>query len=143
MSCETDTAQALKESGHRPTPQRLLILGALRHAGGHVTAAEILEKVRVSYPYVDISTVYRTLAVLKEMRLVTETDLGGGESQFEWAGGEGHHHLVCRRCGKVTLLDDRHMKALGKGIMASYGFHADLGHFAVFGTCSSCSEERA
>lgn len=143
MSCEIDTAKTLKESGHRPTPQRLMILGALRHAGGHVTATEILEKVRTSYPYVVISTVYRTLTVLKEMRLVTETDLGGGESQYEWAGGDGHHHLVCRGCGKVILLDDRLMKPLGKGIMASHGFRADLGHFAVFGTCADCLKEGA
>ena len=61
-----------------------MILSALRHAGVHLSAAQILEQVRESYPYVDVSTVYRTLTVLKQMRLVSETDMGGGEYIYEW-----------------------------------------------------------
>ena len=34
MSCEQATAQALKDTGHRLTPQRLMILSAIRHADG-------------------------------------------------------------------------------------------------------------
>ena len=57
MSCEDQMVRTLKESGHRPTPQRLMILSAVRHSTGHVTAPEILEQVRESYSYIDMSTV--------------------------------------------------------------------------------------
>jgi Fe2+ or Zn2+ uptake regulation protein len=41
MSCEDETAEILRRAGHKMTPQLLLILRALRHAEGHVSAAQI------------------------------------------------------------------------------------------------------
>ena len=138
MSCETATAQVLRESGQRLTPQRLLILSALRHAEGHVAASQILERVKESYPYIDASTVYRTLSVLKGMRMVSETDMGGGEYSYEWLGEVRHHHLVCRRCEKVTNIDHTRMEALADEILDDYGFEADVDHFAIAGLCDVC-----
>lgn len=138
MSCEEATAQVLKESGQRLTPQRLLILSAVRHARGHVTAAQVLEEVRASYPYIDISTVYRTLAALRDMRLISETHLGSGEHRYEWLGDQPHHHLICRQCGHVADLDHQYMEELRRGLLEHYGFQADLDHFAIFGLCRRC-----
>ena len=141
MSCERATAQMLKESGHRPTPQRLMILSAVRHASGHVSAAQIIDQVRESYPYLDASTVYRTLSVLKNERLVSETNMGAGESVYEWLGQVRHHHLICRACGGVTLVDDRYLASLSSEILTDYGFQADIEHFAIFGVCKDCASE--
>jgi len=140
LSCESATAQMLKESGHRPTPQRLMILSAVRHASGHVSAVQIIDQVRESYPFLDASTVYRTLSVLKNERLVSETDMGAGESVYEWLGQVRHHHLICRTCGGVTLVDDRYLARLSAEILNDYGFQADIDHFAVFGLCAVCAD---
>ena len=141
MSCEQITVQALKQSGHRLTPQRLMILSAVRHSGGHVTATDILEQVKETYPYIDVSTVYRTLGVLKEMRLVSETDMGGGESRYEWIERERHHHLICRSCDRVTLLNHKYLEVLGTEIFDDHGFQADIDHFAIFGLCKGCRQQ--
>lgn len=141
MSCEEKTAQAIKESGHRLTPQRLMILSAIRHAPGHITVAEILQTVKESYPYLDVSTVYRTLGVLKQMRLVTETDMGGGESRYEWVDHVRHHHLICRQCDRVILLDHKYLENLGAEVMSDYGFQAYIDHVALFGLCHECGED--
>ena len=111
MSNEPDIASLLRSAGQKVTPQRLLILTALRDSHGHVTASQILEKVKASYPYVDASTVYRTLAAAKELRFVSETNLGSGDNLFEWIGAERHHHLICRSCGSVSLLEEKTSKA--------------------------------
>ena len=141
LSCETETVQVLREAGHKATPQRLMILSALRHADGHLTAAEIYEQVRLDYPYVDISTVYRTLTVLKELRLVSETDMGTGDASYEWVRQQRrHHHLICRNCDSVASLDHRYLEDLGAEIMAESGFKPDLEHFAIFGLCAKCQE---
>ena len=102
MSCEDQMVQTLKEFGHRPTPQRLMILSAVRHSAGHATASEILEQVKESYSYIDLSTVYRTLDMLKEMRLVSETHMGGDQHSYEWIEQVRHHHLVCQLCDKIV-----------------------------------------
>jgi Fur family ferric uptake transcriptional regulator len=138
VSCETDTAGVLRAAGQKVTPQRLLILTSLRHAGGHVSAAEILNDARRSYPYIDASTVYRTLSAAKDLRLVSETNLGAGDNLFEWLGGERHHHLICRSCGRVSSLDEEHLAALEKTLERETGFQADLDHIAFFGLCREC-----
>jgi len=138
MSCESTTVNVLREAGHKMTPQRMLILTSLRHAPGHLTAVDIYERVKQSYPYVDISTVYRTLTVLKDLRLISETHMGGGDAAFEWVGAERHHHLICRSCNGVTLLDHSYLEDLGARIARDLGFRPDLDHFAIFGLCAEC-----
>jgi Fur family ferric uptake transcriptional regulator len=139
MSCETDTVAVLRSAGHKVTPQRLIILSALRHAGGHVTAAQLLEDARKSYPYIDASTVYRTLAAARDLRLVSETNMGSGDTLYEWLGSHRHHHLICRRCGQVSSLDEAHLDVLAATLERETGFQADLDHIAIFGTCAACA----
>ena len=141
MSCETDTVTVLRAAGQKVTPQRLLILGSVRHARGHITASQILEEVRMAHPYMDASTVYRTLASAKELRLVSETNLGSGDNLFEWIGGNHHHHLICRICGGVSSIDHQHFDDLAATLQAETGFRPDLDHIAIFGYCRDCQEK--
>jgi Fur family transcriptional regulator, ferric uptake regulator len=138
MSGEGDAAAILRESGHKLTPQRLMVVAALRRAEGHVTAAEVLDQVQQVYPYVDISTVYRTMSVLKELHLVTETNMGAGELAYEWSSGDPHHHLICRRCGSVQQLDNAALTRLATSLQSEHGFRADIDHIAIFGVCRAC-----
>lgn len=138
MSCEDETAEMLRRAGHKLTPQRLMILRALRHAGGHMTAPRLAEQVREVYPFVDVSTVYRTLDVLKRMRLVTATDMGSGDYVFEWAAEGQHHHLICSSCSGVTDLDHGLLDGLAERLRSEFGFAPDLHHFAIFGLCRAC-----
>lgn len=138
MSCDDDIVAVLRRAGQKVTPQRLMVLTALRHQDGHATAGEIFAQVRAAYPYVDISTVYRTLASLKELRLVTETDMGAGDLHYEWAGDRPHHHLICLQCRGVEDLEHHYLVELGEAIAAGHGFEANLDHFAIFGVCRVC-----
>ncbi len=141
MSCEAEIATALRGAGQKVTPQRMLILGCVRHIGGHITATQILNTVRISYPFIDASTVYRTLAVAKDLRLVSETNLGSGDNLFEWIDTERHHHLICRACGSVSSLEERQLDILATAVEHETGFRADIDHIAIFGTCSECRKQ--
>lgn len=103
-----------------------------------MSAEEIHQRVKEHYPFVDISTVYRTLQLLKRLRIVTETDLGGGRVRYELSQQERHHHLVCRQCGKTFPLDDEVIEPLRSTLTDVYGFAADMEHFAIFGHCRPC-----
>jgi Fur family ferric uptake transcriptional regulator len=138
MTCEDETAELLRRAGHKLTPQRLMILRALRHAGGHVSASQIAEQVRGEYPFVDVSTVYRTIDVLKRMRLATATDMGGGDYVFEWAPEQPHHHIICSSCGAVQELEHAYFSDLASRLAGDFGFQADMHHFAIFGLCKDC-----
>ena len=101
-----EVTRSLQASGLRLTPQRLLIIETLQGTDEHISAEEICTHVRESYPYVNISTVYRTLDTLRELGLVTSADLGDGSVRYHWADKGRHHHLVCQRCGTMLDLDE-------------------------------------
>jgi Fur family ferric uptake transcriptional regulator len=128
----------LREKGYRLTPQRMLVLEAIEASNDHISAEEIYSQARAKYPYMNISTVYRTMELLKELGLVTETDLGSGRLLYHPASKARHHHLVCQKCGKVQDVSSSMFQRLQHELMASYGFDASLEHMAVFGICKDC-----
>lgn len=137
MSCH----KILKEKGYRLTPQRMLVTEALHDAESHISAEEIYEQLHARYPYSNISTVYRTLELLKELKLVTEADFGEGRVRYHVAEKGHHHHLVCRRCGKIVDLDESVLSPLKDTLLRNYGFEADLRHLAIPGECSDCGKK--
>ena len=130
----------LRRLGVRVTPQRLFVLEAMELNGGHMTAEEIMQWAARRYPALNLATVYRTLDLLCQVGLVTQTDLGGGATTYELVGDSPHHHLACERCGGVIEMDEALVEGLREGALRVYGFHANPRHLAIFGVCSGCWE---
>ena len=138
MTHHHDVVEALQQIGYRLTPQRMMILEAIADSAGHLSAEEIHETVRPAYPYLDISTVYRTLDLLKTLHLVSETDLGRGPAQYELLSKGLHHHLICTECGEILDVPNSLLDSLRHAMSEEYDFHAEIEHLAVFGICSNC-----
>ena len=130
----------LSNLGYRLTPQRIMILSAIENSDSHISAEEIYAQVRAHYPQVNISTVYRTLELLKELELVTEISLGDGRVRYHCMGKGHHHHLVCQECGAIIDLDESVLSPLKDTLLREYKFIADLRHLAIFGRCVKCSQ---
>jgi len=133
-----DITGRLSELGYRLTPQRMIILSSIENSDDHISAEEIYAQVMAKYPKVNISTVYRTLELLKRLGLVTETDLGGGRVRYHPAEKGHHHHLVCQECGAIIALDESLLSSLKSVLLREYKFSADLRHLAIFGRCVNC-----
>lgn len=133
----------LRQTGHRLTPQREMILEVICASNGHLTAEDILERARTRYPYLNKSAVYRTLDLLTQLSLVNVIDFGSGRVEYEIHAHPHHHHLLCRRCGHRTEVDEHVFAPLEKALLADYGFAADLDHFAIFGTCRKCTRHQS
>lgn len=129
----------LREKGLRMTPQRLMIVAAVENSTQHISAEEIYALVIEKYPNVNISTVYRTLDTLEELKLVTKTDLGDGCVRYHPADKGHHHHLVCRECGAIIDLDEKALTELEEMLLHDYNFIADLRHLGISGKCVKCS----
>lgn len=142
MSTNIDELQAaLRRSGQRLTPQRMMVLSALSQQDGHVSAETIMELVKPEYPYINLSTIYRTLDMLVELGLVAETDLGSGVRQFELVGSHPHHHLICQHCGGTIEIGDEILQPLRERLQRLYDFEPRMDHFAIFGVCGHCREK--
>ena len=133
--------ERLRERGQRLTPQRMLILELIYARGDHVTADELLGEAQQRYPYLNVSTVYRTLELLRDTGIVAETDLGDGVRQFALLSDDRHHHLVCLSCGHVLDIADKPFDALRAQLLAEHGFEARIDHLALFGLCSYCAAQ--
>jgi len=134
----SDIADKLSEKGYRMTPQRMMILSVVEGTQEHISAEEIYAKVLATYPHGNISTVYRTLELLKKLSLVTETDLGGGRFRYHPAEKGHHHHLICQECGSITDMDESELFPLKESLLAKYKFIADMKHLAIMGRCTKC-----
>ncbi len=138
MAAHPSIVESLRQEGYRLTPQRMMILAIIDDSTSHISAEEIYRKVRERYPFVNISTIYRTLNLLKKLRLISETDMGEGYGRYELLGRHRHHHLICRQCGESLAFEHELLKPLQSRLLENYGFAADVDHFAIFGLCQRC-----
>lgn len=140
MTEQTKALERLKNSGHRLTPQRVMVLAALAARPGHIGVEEIYQHVHARYPYIDVATVYRTLQLLKSLHLVTELDVGGA-ARYELTETNLHHHMVCMGCGTASDFSTSYLEEFRQHLAGEFGFEPDLEHFAIGGLCSACAKK--
>jgi Fur family ferric uptake transcriptional regulator len=130
----------LHERGLRMTPQRQLVLDAVRELG-HATPEQICAAVQRVAPAVNITTVYRTLDLLEQLGLVQHTHLGHGAPTYS-SETHQHVHLVCHSCGEVTEVDRELLDELAARLQTEHGFLLDASHVGLTGRCKNCSGDR-
>jgi Fur family transcriptional regulator, peroxide stress response regulator len=92
---------ALKERDFRLTPQRVELVRLIAASEGHPSAAQLYMRVKHQFPTMSHATVYKTLALLKEMGQVMEIDLRD-DSHYDGNRPLPHPHLVCMKCNKIS-----------------------------------------
>jgi Fe2+ or Zn2+ uptake regulation protein len=136
-----ELGQRFRAEGRKLTPQRLRIfevLHGLHHSGDltHPTADAVHAEAAISQPTLSLKTVYQTLNDLAEMGEIGVIDVGTGAVRYDTTT-EGHHHLVCSRCGRVQ---DVHAEfdrvALPSALRA--GFRVTSTEIVFRGECPSC-----
>lgn len=134
----TQWQDRLRESGHRLTPQRELVLAAVEKLG-HATPDQVYAEVRTHSDSINLSTVYRTLELLDDLGLIHHAHLSDRAPTYHSASGHEHAHLICRICHTVISVDRSEAElALGE-LAAKRGFSPDYGHLTVFGRCQECT----
>jgi Fe2+ or Zn2+ uptake regulation protein len=131
-------AATLRASGYRVTSQRLVIAEELTRLDRHVSAEEVRAAVADRLPNVSLPTIYATLDVLEECGLVRRIAAGRERALFD-AGDPGHHHMVCRRCGRVEDLEAPAKLSPALAAAADRGFRADGAEVVVRGLCARCA----
>ncbi len=139
-----ESNEVLRQQGYRFTPQRHIILKVLREAQEHLSIEQVLEQVQQTYPNVNLSTVYRTLDLLKELRLVRETYFPSEHHlKYEAFAGRTHHHLTCRMCGTIMHLDEAVQEELYDLLQKYYHFHSLTLDMMSIGYCEDCWANRS
>ncbi|MFN2132505.1 MAG: Fur family transcriptional regulator [Anaerolineae bacterium] len=131
---------ALRAAGRRLTAQRRLILQVLEESTGHLDADTLYDRVKARDPDVSLATVYRTLALLREMGLVEEHRLGQDHGHYEAVRQEPHYHFTCLRCDKVIEFDTPLVAQIVQALCEQEGVRVTSTHLHVSGYCPQCRD---
>ena len=132
----------LETNLHRRTPERYAILDAVYHIGGHFTLDELSDLLEKEHFRVSRATLYNTMHLFIELRLVVRHSLADGTKYEACLDDENHVHRVCTVCGKVTEVNVPQVtKAIGKTDFKD--FRKDAFALYIYGVCSDCQEKIA
>ncbi|MBN1756005.1 transcriptional repressor [bacterium] len=140
-----------RQRGFRVTVPRETIIKVLSDRKKHMSVEEIFHEVIKTNPGVGLTTVYRTLELLRNMGFVSKLDFGDGFSRYELTIGDGsthHHHLVCTGCGKVLDYSDfaeqetALIQEIERALNKKYNFVINTHQIHFFGLCKDCRGEQ-
>jgi len=138
----TASRRKLNSAGKRFTHQRALIMDIIRQGQGHLDADEIFRRAREKEPRLSLSTVYRTLQMMKELELVNELHFGENHHHYEVKPTKEHYHLVCLGCGRVIEFSYPLSRYLKKEVPELKDFDIDETEIRVAGHCNLCRRTR-
>ena len=106
----TKIRKQLHEGGFKLTPQREATVAVLlENDKDHLSAEEIYMLVKQKSPEIGLATVYRTLEMLTELKIIDKISFNDGVSRYDMRK-EGakhfHHHLLCLECGGIEEVEE-------------------------------------
>jgi Fur family transcriptional regulator, stress-responsive regulator len=118
----------LKQAGFRITKPRKEVIDELKKHHEPISAQELHHKLGG----VDLVSIYRVLEVLEEIGEVQREESRGAARYF--LSSDLHHHITCRKCGKVECVPCDH------GFSIVKGFKEIKHQLSLIGTCLACSK---
>lgn len=108
----------------------------------HPTADELYESLKIQYPGIGLTTVYRNLGILEEAGEISRVIgiSGLGESERYDGNVDPHDHFVCLKCGKVCDIERKERADEQKTIEADHGFKVVGCRVSYYGYCGDCEE---
>jgi Fur family peroxide stress response transcriptional regulator len=128
----------LKKAGIKLTHQRLEVFREVAGSIDHPDAETIFNAVRARVPVISLDTVYRTLWLLVDLKLVNTLGHPHERIRFD-ANTAAHHHFVCDKCGKTRDFESGELDSLKIPDSARAFGTIEKTRVEITGTCFDCS----
>ncbi|PIQ23679.1 transcriptional repressor [bacterium (Candidatus Blackallbacteria) CG17_big_fil_post_rev_8_21_14_2_50_48_46] len=127
----------LKEARLKLTRPRKALIEVLVREHGPFTIEELAQKIHDTP--CDPATIYRNMDAFEDLNLVRQCDFGDGMARYEMIGAdeEHHHHIICRKCRKLELIDLCFVKELEK-LVRDRGYIQVNHSLEFYGICADC-----
>lgn len=125
----------LKNEGIRPLDKRIMIYEYLVKRKNHPTVDIIYNDLKSVSPSLSKTTVYNTINLLLEKRLVQALNIEGNELRYD-ADTSFHGHFKCIKCGEVFdfVLENKQLPSLPLD-----GFTTHRAQYHIEGICRECN----
>jgi Fur family zinc uptake transcriptional regulator len=102
-----------------------------------ITAKTLYIKIQQSLPTISYDTIYRTLDLFIEEKIIEKKEFGERGSKYRLICYQNHHHhVVCIACGKTKIVDKCPMKLINANTFDD--FEVIEHRFEIYGYCNSC-----
>jgi Fur family ferric uptake transcriptional regulator len=132
----------LKKKDARVTQARKIVLTQVFSRHDHFCADDLAAELSSGMNHVSRGTVYRTLALMEEARLVRvirDTDV---HAHYEHTFNHPHHeHMICDKCGQFIEFSDEKIMVLIEEACKELDFTERNHRIVVFGTCKDCKDK--
>lgn len=127
------TSQGLKYS-----EQRWKIAEIILSTGGqgHLDAQGLVERVKQQHPGIGAATVYRSIKVLCDARILKESLVDSqGRVIYELFDDEHHDHIVCTDCGEIFEFHNDKIESLQNNIIRDLNFSQVKHRHVIYAQC--------
>lgn len=139
MAIADPIERTLSRRGYRLTSPRRAVLDTMRGLGNHFTADEVLH----ASPEVGRATVFRTMKLMRELGVICQVVLDGGNAVYQLADEDRtdhHHHVICTECGRVAELASDGLEGELERVATATGFDIDTHRLELYGRCANCRD---
>ncbi len=130
--------QVFRQNGVRLTAARRTVLQVLSEAAEHLEIAELHRRARQLNPGIGLASVYRTIELLNQLRLIKHVHVDHRHQHFALTTETHCHHLICRSCGAVVEFSDCGVDGLVRALARRTRYRIDSHTMDLFGTCPEC-----
>lgn len=122
----------------RKTPERFAILDKIFSTNDHFDIESLYLSLEKDSYHVSRATVYNTIDLLCDCRLVRKHQFGNQQAKYEKVGSAiNHHHIICTECGKIKdVKDPEFLSYMNSKKYSSFS----ISYFTlyVYGICNNC-----
>lgn len=134
----------LHEGGYKLTPQReATVMVLLENDKDHLSAEEIYLLVKSKSPEIGLATVYRTVEMLTELRVVDKVNFNDGVSRYDLrkeGATHSHHHLLCIECGNIEEIEEDLLLDVEQDVKRKFNFKVIDHRLTFHGVCQQCNQ---